>query len=73
MAKSHAKQPKVAFVAVQFPLMGKVTIEEFQRQSVLSSADCINVWGFEALTSRSRGGSRSGLSKLIEDAVPDMS
>lgn len=57
-------------VEVLFPTLGINITEEYDEQPKATSPDAVNVVGFEALTQRDRGGSRPGLVRFVDQALP---
>jgi hypothetical protein len=61
----------VQYADVLFPRAGLDVSEEHQLQPGATAARAVNVRLFETLTGRGRGGSRPGLSKLVETVHTD--
>lgn len=56
-------------IGIQFPTAGADLSSEFERQPPLTTPDAANVRAYDTLGERERGGSRPGLSKLIDATV----
>ncbi len=56
-------------VAIVFPVVGVDKSTEFQRQPPDTSASASNVRSFDTIADRARGGSRHGLSKIVDERL----
>ena len=63
-------QSQEVFADLLFPVYGESLITEFELQPNQTTPYAINCRGFESITYRMRGGSRTGLTQYIPQALP---
>lgn len=57
-------------IEATFPTLGIDISTEFNQQPPATTPEAVNVRGFETLTQRDRGGSRSGLIRYPDQQLP---
>jgi hypothetical protein len=65
-----ARKTGQMFIDLPFPFAGLDESSTLERQRKLTSADLLNVRGFDPRTGRNCGARRSGLTKFVEDDFP---